>query len=197
MGSIPVRVTTKQKPCRDVGLFLFPGLFKKHRTGIEQPGPAALRPGGQKSPSGAFFRARVDGPRTGHQHRKLCKKRRAFSFSWTFQKAPYGNRTAREFLNPPTRPLDVPPGACGPAPRGGSKRKPVSSNPAAAPGRVYTHVSITARPFFEKRGYCVRKEQQVERCGELLTNFVMETAGVTVSHGLKIKKLGTGIFRIC
>lgn len=68
---------------------------------------------------------------------------------------------------------------------------------AAAPGRVYTHASITARPFFEKRGYCVRKEQQVERCGELLTNFVMETAGVTVSHGLKIKKLGTGIFRIC
>ena len=45
---------------------------------------------------------------------------------------------------------------------------------AAAPGRVYTHASITARPFFEKRGYCVRKEQQVERCGELLTNFVME-----------------------
>lgn len=45
---------------------------------------------------------------------------------------------------------------------------------AAEGGRVYTHASITARPFFEKRGYCVRKEQQVERCGEFLTNFVME-----------------------
>lgn len=36
-----------------------------------------------------------------------------------------------------------------------------------------THVSITARPFFEKRGYTVVREQQVERRGELLTNFVM------------------------
>ena len=45
---------------------------------------------------------------------------------------------------------------------------------AAAEGRVYTHASITARPFFEKRGYCVQKQQQVERRGELLTNFVME-----------------------
>lgn len=37
-----------------------------------------------------------------------------------------------------------------------------------------THASITARPFFEKRGYRVVKEQQVERRGVLLTNFVME-----------------------
>lgn len=36
-----------------------------------------------------------------------------------------------------------------------------------------THASITARPFFEKRGYAVVKEQQVERRGVLLTNFVM------------------------
>lgn len=36
-----------------------------------------------------------------------------------------------------------------------------------------THASITARPFFEKRGYTVVREQQVERRGELLTNFVM------------------------
>lgn len=36
-----------------------------------------------------------------------------------------------------------------------------------------THASITARPFFEKRGYTARREQQVERRGELLTNFVM------------------------
>lgn len=37
-----------------------------------------------------------------------------------------------------------------------------------------THASITARPFFEKRGYRVVKEQQVERRGVLLTNYVME-----------------------
>lgn len=36
-----------------------------------------------------------------------------------------------------------------------------------------THASITARPFFEKRGYTVVRQQQVERGGELLTNFVM------------------------
>lgn len=36
------------------------------------------------------------------------------------------------------------------------------------------HASITARPFFEKRGWWVVKEQQVERKGVLLTNFVME-----------------------
>ena len=36
-----------------------------------------------------------------------------------------------------------------------------------------THASITARPFFEKRGYAVIKEQQVERRGVYLTNFVM------------------------
>lgn len=40
--------------------------------------------------------------------------------------------------------------------------------------RLSTHASITARPFFEKRGYQVIKEQQVERNGILLTNFVME-----------------------
>ena len=36
------------------------------------------------------------------------------------------------------------------------------------------HASITARPFFEKRGYAVVREQQVERRGVLLTNFVMQ-----------------------
>lgn len=40
-------------------------------------------------------------------------------------------------------------------------------------GDIVTHASITARPFFEKRGYRVVKEQQVERQGILLTNFVM------------------------
>lgn len=37
-----------------------------------------------------------------------------------------------------------------------------------------THASITAKPFFEQRGYTVVKEQQVERYGVLLTNFIME-----------------------
>lgn len=37
-----------------------------------------------------------------------------------------------------------------------------------------THASITAKPFFEQRGYTVVKEQQVERGGILLTNFVMK-----------------------
>lgn len=40
--------------------------------------------------------------------------------------------------------------------------------------RLETHASITARPFFEQRGYCVVRQQQVERGGVLLTNFVME-----------------------
>lgn len=44
----------------------------------------------------------------------------------------------------------------------------------AASGNIVTHASITARPFFEKRGYRTIKEQQVERQGILLTNFVME-----------------------
>lgn len=44
----------------------------------------------------------------------------------------------------------------------------------AVSGTITTHASITAKPFFEKRGYKVVKEQQVERQGIALTNFVME-----------------------
>ncbi len=40
-------------------------------------------------------------------------------------------------------------------------------------GPFTTHAAITARPFFEHRGYAVVKERQVERRGVLLTNFVM------------------------
>jgi putative acetyltransferase len=43
-------------------------------------------------------------------------------------------------------------------------------------GNIITHASITARPFFEKRGYRVVKEQQVERQGVFLTNFEMVLA---------------------
>lgn len=41
-------------------------------------------------------------------------------------------------------------------------------------GNIITHASITARPFFEKRGYKVVKEQQIERQGVFLTNFAMK-----------------------
>ena len=41
-------------------------------------------------------------------------------------------------------------------------------------GDITTHASITAKPFFEKRGYKVVKEQQVERQGVFLTNFCMK-----------------------
>lgn len=39
---------------------------------------------------------------------------------------------------------------------------------------ITTYASITAKPFFEKRGYIVVKEQQVERQGIFLTNFIMK-----------------------
>lgn len=44
----------------------------------------------------------------------------------------------------------------------------------AVQGNIVTHASITARPFFEKRGYKVIKEQKVERQGIFLINYVME-----------------------
>ncbi|MFD2555124.1 GNAT family N-acetyltransferase [Sphingobacterium tabacisoli] len=39
---------------------------------------------------------------------------------------------------------------------------------------IQAHASITAKPFFIKRGYKVIKEQEVERQGILLTNYLME-----------------------
>lgn len=39
--------------------------------------------------------------------------------------------------------------------------------------KYVTHASITAKPFFEKRGYRIIKEQQVEREGIRLTNYIM------------------------
>lgn len=41
-------------------------------------------------------------------------------------------------------------------------------------GKIFTHSSITAKPFFQKRGYLVIKKQEVELQGIYLTNFVME-----------------------
>ncbi len=40
--------------------------------------------------------------------------------------------------------------------------------------KIITHASITAKSFFEQRGFKVIKEQQVERNGIALTNYVME-----------------------
>lgn len=39
--------------------------------------------------------------------------------------------------------------------------------------KIITHASITAKPFFEQRGFNVVKEQQVLRKGIALTNYVM------------------------
>ena len=44
----------------------------------------------------------------------------------------------------------------------------------AVSGNVLTYSSVTARDFFEKRGYKVVKKQEVERQGIPLMNFVME-----------------------
>lgn len=40
--------------------------------------------------------------------------------------------------------------------------------------RVIVHASITAKPFFEKRGYRIIRKQTVEIKGVFLTNYLME-----------------------
>lgn len=45
---------------------------------------------------------------------------------------------------------------------------------AQGTSRLFTEASLTARPFFEKRGFRVLAAQQVEMSGLLLTNFRME-----------------------
>ena len=40
--------------------------------------------------------------------------------------------------------------------------------------RIFVEASITARPFFEKNGFVVLKEQQVVKDGVKLTNYKME-----------------------
>ncbi len=41
-------------------------------------------------------------------------------------------------------------------------------------GKITTHASITAKPFFLQRGYKIVKEQQVIRENIPLTNYIME-----------------------
>lgn len=48
--------------------------------------------------------------------------------------------------------------------------------------KITVHASITAKPFFERRGYRVVKEQQVVRHGVALTNYVMEYAKATAAR---------------
>lgn len=45
---------------------------------------------------------------------------------------------------------------------------------AAHAKKIVTHASVTAKPFFEARGYTTIRRQQVERNGVFLTNYVME-----------------------
>ncbi len=40
--------------------------------------------------------------------------------------------------------------------------------------RFYSHVSITAKPFFAHFGFDVVKAQEVEIRGQVLSNYIME-----------------------
>lgn len=47
---------------------------------------------------------------------------------------------------------------------------------------VHTEASITAKPFFEKRGFVVIKEQQKLHKGYAFTNYIMEKRFITVAR---------------
>ncbi|OEC93126.1 MULTISPECIES: GNAT family N-acetyltransferase [unclassified Rhizobium] len=40
--------------------------------------------------------------------------------------------------------------------------------------RIFTEASLTARPFFERKGFVVVTAQQVEKRGQIFSNFLME-----------------------
>jgi putative acetyltransferase len=40
--------------------------------------------------------------------------------------------------------------------------------------RIFTEASLTARPFFERKGFVIVTAQQVEKRGQILSNFLME-----------------------
>ena len=48
-------------------------------------------------------------------------------------------------------------------------------------GDITTYASITAKPFFEKRGYIVVKEQQIERQDIFLTSFYMKLVNCKIN----------------
>ena len=47
---------------------------------------------------------------------------------------------------------------------------------------VTTHASITAMPFFARRGYLILRRQEVERQGVLLANYVMARSCIQGSN---------------
>lgn len=58
----------------------------------------------------------------------------------------------------------------------GSKLLSHIENTAKSQGikRLYTEASITAKLFFQSKGFCIVREQQVELRGVLFQNYVME-----------------------
>jgi GNAT superfamily N-acetyltransferase len=42
--------------------------------------------------------------------------------------------------------------------------------------RIFAEASITARPFFQRRGFTICEQQRVKRAGIALTNFTIEKA---------------------
>ncbi len=49
-------------------------------------------------------------------------------------------------------------------------------------GSISVHASVTARPFFERRGYIITKEQLVDIRGEKLRNYVMEKQNIGIAE---------------
>jgi putative acetyltransferase len=45
--------------------------------------------------------------------------------------------------------------------------------------KLFTEASITAKPFFESKGFMVIKQQEVERRGQKFINFAMEKVNIT------------------
>ena len=62
-------------------------------------------------------------------------------------------------------------------------------------GGKITHASITARPFFEKRGYKVLKQIKAVRKGIALTAFIMENRlSDKISESLFLFPFGKNLF---
>ena len=53
-------------------------------------------------------------------------------------------------------------------------QKLVTDGQSKSINRLYSHASITAKPFFEHFGFKEVKKQEVEIRGQVLTNYVME-----------------------
>ncbi len=57
-------------------------------------------------------------------------------------------------------------------------------------GKIYSYVSINAKPFFTNRGYCEIKENCAERNGTYLINYLMEkTVSAETGEEMLIKKV--------